>query len=50
MEGLRKLERSHVRLKGGRPVLQTGDGQVISDAQIVPVVALVNGAIGILAA
>ena len=40
------LERSHVGLKFGRHLLETVDGQMISGAEIVLVVVLVNGAIG----
>ncbi len=43
---LRKLERSQVRLESGSHLLETVDRQMISGAQIVLVVVLVNGAIG----
>ena len=46
MEWLSELERSHVRLKGCSPLLQTVDGQAISHSQIVLVVALMDIAIG----
>ena len=32
VEGLRKLERVHMSLEDSRPLLQTGDRQLIGDA------------------
>jgi hypothetical protein len=43
---LRKLERSKVRLESGSHLFETVDRQMISGAQIVLVVVLVNSAIG----
>jgi hypothetical protein len=46
LEGLSKLERVHVSLEDGRHLLQTGDRQLVGDAQRVLVVLLVDAAMG----
>ena len=43
---LRELEQGHVGMECGSHLLETGNRQMISGAKIVPVVVLVNGAIG----
>jgi len=46
MDGAVKLERVHVGLKEGRPLLQTVDRQMVSGAQGVLVAALVDPTMG----